>query len=141
MADKTLLEDHKVFVYGSLKRGFHNHAHYLSEAEYLGTDITEPAFTMYDYGSFPAIIPRGNTAIHGEVYKVDFKTLRRLDGLERHPNWYNRRLYNTKYGYAYLYEIPLVRVAEEKSAPPKSRVFIPEREVKSGIWQYPNKQN
>lgn len=81
---------HHVFVYGSLKRGFHNHL-LLENAVFLGEYETLGQFTMYDYGSFPAVtVQPSNYSIFGELYEVDDITLEILDDLEGHPEWYDR---------------------------------------------------
>lgn len=38
------------------------------------------------------------TEIHGELYEVDDATLSRLDSLEGHPNWYERKPVEVKIG-------------------------------------------
>ena len=79
----------RVFVYGTLRRGDYNH-YILKESTFLGTANTEPRFTLVNLGVFPAMINKGNTSIRGEVYEVDDSTLRTLDSLEGHPNYYVR---------------------------------------------------
>lgn len=79
----------RIFVYGSLKAGLHNH-HRLRGARFVGNARTEPAFTMYSLGSFPGVVSIGNTSIEGEVYEVDAETLAGLDELEGHPRFYRR---------------------------------------------------
>ena len=78
-----------VFVYGTLKRGFANHrllekAHFLGEA-YL------PRTKMINLGAYPAVIAGGTKEVMGEMYQVDDETLIRLDRLEGHPSFYERR--------------------------------------------------
>ena len=68
----------KIFVYGTLKRGFHNHF-LLKDAKFLGVAVTEYEYRMIDLGSFPALIPAQEGegfSIYGEVYEVDDATLR-----------------------------------------------------------------
>ena len=79
----------RVFVYGSLLRGLSNHR-LLEHARFVGAARTQVRFTMYDLGAFPAIASDGHTAIVGEVYAVDGRTLERLDRLEGHPTHYRR---------------------------------------------------
>ena len=79
----------RVFVYGSLRRGLHNH-HFLADATLVGDDATEPAFTLYSLGAFPAMVQGGTTSVVGEVYEVDARTLAALDRLEGHPHFYQR---------------------------------------------------
>lgn len=83
------LTGHRVFVYGTLRRGQPNHQ-LLEKSEYIGSLKTPPKYTMLDLGAFPGVIEGGTTAIHGEVFEVDELTLRRLDMLEGHPSFYCR---------------------------------------------------
>ena len=78
-----------VFVYGTLRRGESNH-HYLTGAAFVDHGITAPEFTMVDFGSYPAIVEGGQTAVVGEVYRVDLPILARLDLLEEVPELYRR---------------------------------------------------
>ena len=79
----------RVFVYGTLLSGEPNH-HVLADAELIGQASTAPDFLLVDLGAFPALVPGGETAVAGEVYKVDNATLARLDHLEGHPRFYRR---------------------------------------------------
>lgn len=79
-----------VFVYGSLLRGESNHR-VLGGARLVAHAITAPRYTLIDLGAFPAMLDRGNTPIRGEVYRCDAETLARLDRLEGHPRFYERR--------------------------------------------------
>lgn len=92
----------RVFVYGTLRRG-ESHAHFMQDARYLGTHVTEPRYTLCDFDEYPAAVSWGVTAIHGEVYEVDEAALRRLDEYEEFPRVYNRRLIHTPYGGAWIY--------------------------------------
>ena len=77
-----------LFVYGTLKKGFHNHgvlkgAHCQGEAVLFGYD-------MYSLGGFPAIVKNvdAELPISGELYEVpEFKSLDRLEGV---PHMYTR---------------------------------------------------
>lgn len=91
---------HLVFVYGSLKRGFHN-APLLEEAEFMGTALTVSPYMMLDAGAFPLLLDPSEFAhmrnyadffgrARGEIYKVDETMLARLDHLEGHPHFYRR---------------------------------------------------
>lgn len=87
----TPVEGVKVFVYGSLKRGFGNHG-VLGAAKYLGDDQIR-GFRMYNLGAFPGIVhnPRWGDRILGELYEVDAAGLACLDRLEGHPTFYRRQ--------------------------------------------------
>jgi gamma-glutamylaminecyclotransferase len=97
---KTLL-----FVYGTLKAGYPNNA-LISDGELLGNHLTEPSYTMYDLGAFPAISLGGDTAIHGEVWRI--ADLELTDYLEGYPLFYDRVLIPTIYGDAWVYFLPKV---------------------------------
>ena len=110
---------HRVFVYGTLRRG-EVHERMLCRAEYLGVHKTEPRFTMFDLGRFPAAVAGGSTAIVGEVFAVDRATLLRLDQFEHCPHTYLRTQIETPFGSAWIY---LYRMA------PQNGVTLP-----SGDW-------
>jgi len=80
---------HLVFVYGSLKRGFWNH-HLLADADFIGTGRTFNKYAMHFNGVPLVNKNRQVSQIQGELYQVDYNILKKLDRLERHPNWYIR---------------------------------------------------
>lgn len=96
--------------YGSLKLGFHNEQ-VLRGAEYLGTCLTEPKYTMFSMGGYPAVSPVGDTPIHLEIYQTDDdKVINRVYNLEgytgkrNHPdNWYDTVEVDTPYGKAEMF--------------------------------------
>ena len=47
---------------------------------------------MISLGWFPGVCVVGNDQIQGEVYHIDDETLARLDHLEGHPSFYERKL-------------------------------------------------
>lgn len=112
----------KVFVYGSLLSGMHNHrwlypdtnasTKYLGEASIKGD--------MFDLGSFPCILD-GDGVVQGEVYEVDEYILHSLDRLEGHPSFYKRKEVDYGDGVAWAYFL-----AHPKAALPP---------VKSGNWR------
>lgn len=80
---------HTLFAYGTLKRNFHNH-HFLATSHFLGTGYTKNQYAMYAEG-IPFVIKGDPVShIHGELYSVTAKTLKQLDRLEGHPEWYCR---------------------------------------------------
>jgi gamma-glutamylcyclotransferase (GGCT)/AIG2-like uncharacterized protein YtfP len=81
----------RVFVYGTLLSGLGNHD-LLKDSELIAKDVLLGGFQMYDVGYFPACIHTGNMndTIIGEIYKINKKTLERLDFLEGYPDHYNR---------------------------------------------------
>jgi gamma-glutamylcyclotransferase (GGCT)/AIG2-like uncharacterized protein YtfP len=88
-------ECNKVFVYGTLKKGYGNH-YLLENAEFLGEGFTAGKFLLYNVG-FPYAIPVNSDCengyrLKGELYKVDFETFLRLDRLEGYPEHYKRKI-------------------------------------------------
>ncbi|MBK1702003.1 gamma-glutamylcyclotransferase family protein [Thiococcus pfennigii] len=94
--------EHRVFVYGTLRRGEVNHR-LLADAEFLGGHRTEPCFALYDLGAYPGLTRGGRTAVVGEVYRVDTAGLRRLDRLEDYPRLYTRTPIASPWGPAWIY--------------------------------------
>lgn len=91
---------HRVFVYGSLKRGGSNHG-LLREADFEGTLEVE-GLEMWDTGrGFPACVP-GDGVVEGEVYRVDDATLAAVDRLEGHPSMYERRRVDDLWVYVWV---------------------------------------
>jgi len=84
----------KVFVYGTLKKGYGNHR-CLDGAKFIKETITKPIYDLVDVGYFPGLVS-GNNAIQGEIYEINDSILKRLDNLEGYrgkssnSNLYNR---------------------------------------------------
>lgn len=89
------MNEHYIFVYGSLKAGFGNHR-FLTDSEFIGSFKTlDRDFIMVSLGSFPAVCfdkHEGGCQIEGEVYRVDDETLADLDRLEGNGSLYTRKL-------------------------------------------------
>lgn len=79
----------RLFVYGTLMRGQHNHR-VLAGARFVGPALTRDAFTLLDLGGCPALVTGPVSRIVGEVFEVDEVTLARCDRLEGHPTLYRR---------------------------------------------------
>jgi gamma-glutamylcyclotransferase (GGCT)/AIG2-like uncharacterized protein YtfP len=84
------MEIKKIFVYGTLLKGEHNH-YLLENAEFLFYGKTKKEYTLYGLGSFPGMVEGGRYSISGEVYAVKPSELQHLDALEEHPDWYVRK--------------------------------------------------
>jgi gamma-glutamylcyclotransferase (GGCT)/AIG2-like uncharacterized protein YtfP len=106
----------RVAVYGTLRKGLHNH-YLLEDSKYLGEQTIDlKKFRMVSLGGFPAVLPSdsvGATPLTIEVYAVDDDTLSRLDGLEGHPNWYIREKIPTDWKNAWMYVMPPEQGCEE----------------------------
>ncbi len=76
-----------LFVYGTLKKGFPNHAGFLDRARMVGEYQTRDSFPLVLNGKrcTPCLIDRPGVGqpVQGEVYAVDATTLDALDRLER----------------------------------------------------------
>lgn len=88
------MSTHRVFVYGTLKRGESNH-NVLLGAEYLGVGFTKPSeWIMLNLGPFPALVDSHGAfapPVQGELYLVDDTGLNALDALEGYPDFYGRK--------------------------------------------------
>ena len=87
---------HRVFVYGSLKRGRYNND-LLRESRFIGERITQDeTWIMRSLGGFPGVVKQYHgglsASICGDLYEVDDMTLARLDRLESNGHFYNREL-------------------------------------------------
>jgi gamma-glutamylcyclotransferase (GGCT)/AIG2-like uncharacterized protein YtfP len=71
---------HRLFVYGSLKRGYRHHAE-LQGARFVAVARTSAAYRLLDFGSYPGLA-RGTRAVEGELFEVDDAVLERLDEFE-----------------------------------------------------------
>ena len=84
---------HKVFVYGTLKRGYGNHR-LLENAIYLGKAKTKDRWNMIGKTlPFPYLIERDDVngkRVEGEVYLVSSTELQQLDRLEGVPTHYRK---------------------------------------------------
>ena len=88
---------HRVFVYGTLKRGYPNNP-MLEGCEFLGEAVTVVTYKAITVSadkmvgtSFPVIMPDpSGKPVAGELYTVDDATLARLDQLEREGRSYDR---------------------------------------------------
>ncbi len=73
---------HRVFVYGSLKRGAERND-LLKTAVFAGKAITAAPYRMLD-GPYPVLLDNGpgGHRVTGEVYEIDDDTLKALDDYE-----------------------------------------------------------
>ncbi|WP_136253346.1 gamma-glutamylcyclotransferase family protein [Onishia niordana] len=90
---------HLMFVYGTLKLGFVNHADHLNNAEFVDHGTTCDAYPLVLHGDDfrPVLVEAKGQGylVAGELYRVDSQTLDALDSLERvneHDGYRRRRL-------------------------------------------------
>ena len=78
---------HRLFIYGTLKKGFPNHNNYMESARHLGKYQTIEKYPLVLCGAryVPCMIYRPGEGHHveGELYEVDDQCLPRVDALER----------------------------------------------------------
>lgn len=90
----------KVFVYGTLKRGYSNNG-LLKRATYLGKASTVAKWSMIGTNmAFPYLLKYDNAGgnhVIGEVYECDETTIKTLDTLEGVPNHYRIMTISVKY--------------------------------------------
>lgn len=81
----------KLFVYGTLKKGYANH-HVLDGAKFV-CNASMPNAVLYSLGGFPGLqtTENSNDVVTGEVYEIDEAILKRCDRLEGHPDFYKRQ--------------------------------------------------
>ncbi|WP_193112100.1 gamma-glutamylcyclotransferase family protein [Sulfurimonas paralvinellae] len=82
-----------LFVYGTLKQGFHNH-HLLADAEFICNAASKQNYPMVNTEEyFPYLIDNEGHGynVKGEVYRIDEAILEMLDILEGYPQHYTRR--------------------------------------------------
>ena len=81
----------KVFVYGTLKRGYGNNR-LLSSSKFISEAVTKDNYVLRNCGFPYLILDKGEEArpVLGEIYEVDKETLQSLDWLEGVPNHYQR---------------------------------------------------
>lgn len=74
---------HRIFVYGTLKRGGTNH-HWLQGQTFVAPAQTVPGFRMYALDGYPGLVaaPDDRNGVTGEIWEVDGRCLAALDELE-----------------------------------------------------------
>ena len=94
----TTPQAHRVFVYGTLRRGQRNHG-LLASSRFVGEAATLRPFWMITTGPFPVLLDQvpddfgvPALAVSGEVYHVDDAVLAELDRLERLGIAYDRKV-------------------------------------------------
>jgi len=103
------MKETKVFVYGTLMKGDSRRGldRWAQGAKFVGAAVTSrPTYSLYDLGSFPAVVLTGDNHIKGEVWIVDDETMQDLDRIEGYPAFYKRTQIDTTQGRAWMYFIP-----------------------------------
>lgn len=80
----------KLFIYGTLKKGYIFNDKYLASAMFIGPVVTSTDYSLYVDGLPFMVQERADKGVKGELYEVDDETLDSIDALEGHPNVYKR---------------------------------------------------
>lgn len=88
----------RLFVYGTLKKGFRNH-HFLKGARLLSDEAEMEGFLLH-LGGYPGMID-GHGIVHGELYEITEDMLPALDRLEGVPVLFQRNWIEGAYVYFY----------------------------------------
>ena len=100
---------HRVFVYGTLKRGFGNWKWCLDneDSNFIGEYVIPAAqgYRMVSLGAFPGVLQSEESHdIHGEIFEVTDNVLRDLDMLEGYPNFYDKTVIDDEGTIMYVLE-------------------------------------
>lgn len=116
----------RVFVYGTLKQGFHNWSRLLTSAKQMGMALVEG--TMFHCGYYPAVsLEEKLMRIQGEIYDISQSEFQSLDTLEGYPHHYNReQIEISLFGKCWIYTYPHEKAVIEQ--------FV----VPSGNWKGPD---
>lgn len=90
------MDDIYLFVYGTLKKGKHNHG-IISHCKYIGKCKLLYNHYVLKNGPLPYLCFQRRylndyTHVYGELYKVTQNDIEMLDKFEGHPNFYKRKL-------------------------------------------------
>ncbi|HLE17957.1 MAG TPA: gamma-glutamylcyclotransferase family protein [Syntrophales bacterium] len=72
----------KIFVYGTLRKGFPLHRYLADKARFVGAGTIRGA--LYDLGEYPGVVQSNKGEVKGELYELEnaSKYLRELDRIE-----------------------------------------------------------
>jgi len=80
----------KVFLYGTLKKGFSNHR-LMAGQTFVAEAKTLPKYKLYRTSGFPCMVYcEDGKAIIGELWEIDEKCRKNLDYFEGHPHLFRR---------------------------------------------------
>ena len=85
------MENHYLFVYGTLKKGYGNH-HIIQKTKYIGDFISVDKFDLSGCG-FPELYPNNNgKQVKGEIYELYEHDFISTDMLEGNGHFYQREI-------------------------------------------------
>lgn len=94
----------KVFVYGTLKKGFH--ANYMMQPGLLiNSNLSIKGLKMYSNGSYPmAVKGTDKDKVTGELWDIPDNNLVHLDRYEGHPTLFKRTYLENLDVYLYIFQ-------------------------------------
>lgn len=113
------MQNNRVFVYGTLRKGFGNHR-LLEDSTFVDNAVIRGE--MRHLGGFPGVHLHGNDQVHGEIYEVTEDVMFRLDRLEGHPNFYERQIVDSSKGPVWVYLFPENHMLDNSV-------------IKDGVWR------
>ena len=89
---KNVLDLVPVAVYGTLKKNYSNYYHYLKSSTHVGSGETKDKYPLVISG-LPYVMNKKGVGhnVDVDVFLVSQSTLKQIDSLEGHPNWYERK--------------------------------------------------
>lgn len=86
-----VFEQNYIAVYGTLKKGNNNYWAYLYDSTHVGGGNTKDKYPLIVSG-LPYLVDEKGVGhnVRVDVFKVSDSVLKKIDGLEGHPNWYKR---------------------------------------------------
>lgn len=100
-AKRIAREQNQVFVYGTLKRGYSNHAVMTDAGGVFRGETVIQDYSCINTPWFPYAVPEKGSFLEGEVYEVE--DLEILDHLEGYPHLYNRQITQSRFGDVWIY--------------------------------------
>lgn len=86
------MQKHKVFVYGTLKKGFRAN-HLLAKSSFVSEAKSILPFSMVGTGFPQAYLDTKGHPVKGEIYEITEETLLTLDYYEGYPGFYSRKVF------------------------------------------------
>ncbi|MGA1861763.1 gamma-glutamylcyclotransferase [Deferribacter thermophilus] len=97
---------HKIFVYGTLMKGFEGFEKYMKDAEFIAEGCIKGSLYLTNSGYPIAVLDGKANNIKGEVYKVSEKTLneiRRYEGTESALTYYTEKIVKVDVNNDFMY--------------------------------------